>query len=378
MRIVGIQRDQYGCNYYRIKLPLLKLREHGLAEVVMLGEGVGLTTDYSIKSMMESDIVVFHRPSSMEWFEFIKTAQKLGKVIVCDYDDDPFNTSPWNPYYRHIGVKEYKYRWPDTGVEEYLWKDGMFDFDIERNIQRRDLFKSCFKRADMLTTTTDILKDYFLSINKNTVTLPNLIDFSFYPKCEIVKKEIRIGWQGGVNHYEDIYMIKDQIIKILHKYNNVKFVYLGDFKFFNLFEKAPQDQVEYFGWVPHEVYPYHLKFMNLDIGLCPIIDNEFNRRKTSIKHFEYAVVGSASIASNIPPYSLDIKDGENGLLVGENGWFDAMEELIKDKQKRDKLLKNAFDDIYENHNVDKKIHLWKDAYETLLKKELKEDELVKV
>lgn len=377
MKILGIERDNSACNLYRIYQPLCKLDEHNMAKVVTIDDGKLLGTPRAVTTMLESDIIVFHRPASEEWFKFIKICQKHGKIIVCDYDDDPFNTHPMNPYYQYIGTEEVEYVWSD-GTKEMLWSKNPMEhggrfLNIEQNIRRRDLFRASFRAADLVTTTTDYLADKLKSINPNTVVLPNLMDMSAYPDIECVKKEIRIGWQGGYSHYEDLWIIKDAIKDILRKYNNVKFVFCGDMRFYGLFRDVPIDRVECHSWVKMEAYPYKLATMNLDIGLCPLVDNEFNKNKSAIKYFEYSMCKSATIASHMLPYSPVITDGKDGLLSDENGWFNAMERLILDKQLRIDIGHNAYENIKENHNADKKAHLWLDAYDKLMKKDVSEE-----
>lgn len=374
MRILGIERDETACNHYRVLQPLYKLLEHGMANILTLPEGRELATDFAITKMLEADIILFHRPASEEWFNFIKVCNKYGKFIVCDYDDDPFNTSPLNPYYQFNGTAEVVYQWAD-GKKEMLWskdpvESGGRYINIEQNIRRRDLFRACFKKADMVTTTTGVLKDKLETINPNCVVLPNLVDFSMYPEVEYVKKEIRIGWQGGSSHYEDLHMVAPAIKKILKKYDNTKFVFWGDTRMYGLFKECPAARIECHPWVKHVCYPYKLATLNLDISLSPVVDNEFNRNKSSIKYLEASVMRTATVASNIPPYSPDITDGKDGLLVDENGWYDAIERLVLDKDFRLKIANNAWENAFENHNADNKVHLWYDAYKTILEKKL--------
>ena len=345
-----------------------------MANILTIKEGPELATDYAVQKMLESDIIVMHRPASEEWFKFIKICRQYGKTIVCDYDDDPFNTSPLNPYYQFIGTEEVEYVWPD-GKREMLWSKNPTEhggryLNIEQNIRRRDLFRASFQKADMVSVTTGILQEKLKTVNPNTVVLPNVVDFEQYPEVTHVKKEVRIGWQGGSSHYEDLYIVANAIKRILKKHSNTKFVFWGDLRMYGLFRDIPIERIECHQWVQHIVYPYKLACMNLDIGLCPLIENEFNRNKSAIKHFEYSVVRAATIASNMPPYSPVIKHGENGLLVKEDEWFDAMDMLVQDKEKRDKLAENAFQDVHENHNANSKAHLWLTAYEKLLKKDI--------
>lgn len=376
IRVMGIERDDGATNNYRIMQPLYKLMEHNMANVCTAREGIELNQDHALEKALESDLIVFHRPQSENWFKFIKTCNKYGKMVVADYDDDPFNTSPWNPFYQWIGTEEVTYIWPD-GRKEMLWsKDPAISggryIDIEDNIRRRDLFRASFRSADLVTCTTEILAEKLRTINPNVAVLPNLMDFNQYPKIELVKKNIRIGWQGGVSHFEDLHMVRDAIGEILKKYPQVTFVYSGDMKLYGMFRKFPMERVEVHNWVNYEVYPYKLACLNLDIGLCPVTENEFNRNKSAIKYFEYSMVGAASIASDWSPYKECITNDKDGMLVKPDQWFNAIEELILNKEKRNMLAKNAYENIYENYNADKQAYKWLNAYEGVLKKDVSE------
>ena len=374
MRIMGIERDKTACNYYRVLQPLAKMDEKGMAEVQLIQESQ-LGDESSMNIALWADIIVFQRPATEAWFNFIKLCRKIGKLVVSDYDDDPFNTSPLNPYYAFIGTEEVAWQWPD-GTKEMLWSDGMVSktgkviFNIEQNINHRDMFRTNFKKSDLVTCTTPLLRESFLQINPRVAVLPNVIDPSFFPSgYEMVKseKKIRIGWQGGCSHYEDLYLIKDAIKNVLEKNPRVIFCYFGDMRFAGLFKDCPQDQIEYHPWVSHSTYPYKMALMNLDIALCPLVDNVFNRNKSAIKWMEYSLVKAATIASAIPPYEGVIKDKETGFLVQDHEWEGAMQTLIDDRSYRNRLVEAADTDVRENHNADKSSHLWLEAYEGLMK-----------
>lgn len=376
MRILGIERDSTACNYYRVFQPLQMLQAYEMADVCLIKEGPELGMDSTIEKVLASDIIVFQRPSTESWYKFIKTCRKYGKIIVSDYDDDPFNTSPWNPYYRHVGIEEVRFRWPDGKVDP-IWTEDMKSatgetdwFNIERNIHHREMFTISFKKSDMVTTTTPILQETLSKINKNTVVLPNLINPDSYVTPEMVKKEVRIGWQGGVSHYEDLYMVRDAIKEVLHKHDNVKFVYFGDPRFLGLFSTCDQNKIEFVPWCAQNAYNFKLALLNLDIGLAPVVDNMFNRNKSAIKWMEYSMVGAATVASNIPPYSPLITNGKDGILVEgtTTSWVDGIEQLL-DVDKRRKMADNARENVIENHNAHTKAHLWHDAYQSILKGE---------
>jgi glycosyltransferase involved in cell wall biosynthesis len=370
IRVLGIERDKGGCNHYRIVQPLYKLLNHKLANILTIHEGNAFDPKFVTEKMIEANILVIHRPADEKWFKLIKVAQKYGKFIVADYDDDPFNTSPWNPSYRWYGIQEVSYKNED-GTEIPLWIDGENGFSIETNVQRRDTFRATFKNVDMVSVTTDILKDTFSKINKNTVVLPNLIDTSLFCPLEMKKtKEVRIGYTFGYSHYEDFYMVSKHLKSLVKKHANVKLVFLGDSGFHGLFKDVPEDRIEWHNWTSNAVYPWKLRTLNLDIGICPIVDNVFNHNKSSIKWMEFSALRIPTIASDVPPYNVSITNGKDGLLVKEDDWEFALTELVLNKKMRNKIGKNAYDNILEKHNADKSAYLWLDAYEGLLKKDI--------
>lgn len=373
MRILGLERDERACNYYRVFLPLATIKEQGLADCSLIQFGDDIGSEESYRKVLESDVVLIPRPQSEEWLQFVNAVRRAGKVVIADYDDDPFDVSPYNPYYRFSGLKEYEVTWPD-GYKETLWKDGMPGpngenfFNIEANLQRRTMCKASFGKADIVTCTVPDLKTVFSPINRNTEILPNFVDPRLYPTCELVgNKKVRIGWQGGVSHFEDLEML----LPIINRFSqdvDIDFRFFGDRRLAKMFEGVRGFCHENFTDI--NVYPWKLKLLNFDIGLAPLVDNHFNRCKSAIKYFEYSMVGVPTIASNIPPYSDVITDCHDGMLVNTPAeWQEALLRLSSDKDFRKKLAKNAYENVYENYNINKKAHLWVDAYTKALKRD---------
>lgn len=371
LRILGVERDNKACGYYRILNPLNHVLEQGLADCNLIEYGTEFDTDENMRRVFESDIILLPRPSSEEWFGFVKACRKAGKIIVSDYDDDPFTCDPMNPYYRWIGVEEWSH--PEFGD---VWKDGMIGadgsewFNLEKNVNRRDMLRAAFKNSDLVTCTTPELQEVFKKINPNTVVLPNYIDMDAYVRPEFVKRKIRIGWQGGVSHYRDLHFILP-VLERVAKNPDVELVYFGDtIRFEKLLGKHPWLQMH--GFVNHETYPYKMSLMNLDIGICPLVDNEFNRRKSAIKYFEYTAIGAATVASNIPPYSPVIEHGKNGILVEEDpkAWEDALLSLVTNRKKILELFHAADENVKKNHTIQANAHKWVDAYKNIIQKEM--------
>ncbi len=68
------------------------------------------------------------------------------------------------------------------------------------------------------------------------------------------------------------------------------------------------------------------------LGLAPLAAGPFNDGKSAIKAFDYAALGLAVLASDVPAYRGSLADGPGGWLVGntEEAWYQAVARLIRD------------------------------------------------
>jgi hypothetical protein len=66
-----------------------------------------------------------------------------------------------------------------------------------------------------------------------------------------------------------------------------------------------------------------------DIGLAPLADTAFNRCKSPIKLLDYAALGLATLASDVPAYRGD-RDGVVLVPNTDDGWYEALSRAIRD------------------------------------------------
>ena len=72
------------------------------------------------------------------------------------------------------------------------------------------------------------------------------------------------------------------------------------------------EQVAFYYGCEIKYYPEFMSHFNPDISLAPVIDHDFNRAKSAIKWMEGTLMGAATIASNLNPYSEAIRHDEIG------------------------------------------------------------------
>jgi|TARA_R110002110_G_scaffold105680_9_gene265487 glycosyltransferase involved in cell wall biosynthesis len=365
IKVLGVMRDDGACMLYRIKQPLSKLQDKGLADVSIAGFGSKVDFDSAV---LEADIIHIPRVNCYTMKKLIETVQPLGKKIIIDQDDDIFNVNPLSEWYRDYGIEEIEI----DGVK--LWKDGNTSeprsIDIEKNIEKREVARECMRMADSITVTTEELAKVYQPYNDNIKVLPNCIDFKTWMYRSINKDEkITIGWQGGDSHYQDLMMIKSPLVKVLNKYKDkVKFIMCGA-KFDGFLKDIPN--TEHYPWESIYAHPYRMSLLGFDIGIIPIKHDEFNKGKSAIKFHEYSALSTATLASNYLPYSEVIKDGMNGYLFKDEKEFEEkLTELIESFSKRQVFANNAYKDTSKNYDADSESERWFSLYESLYQENL--------
>jgi glycosyltransferase involved in cell wall biosynthesis len=354
-----------GCAWWRARQPAAMLKKLGLAEVYVFDNTT--TNKSELKEVIDwCDTVVAQCPAGVQSVAMICNYQELGKVVVVDYDDLVYSCSPFNPGYKTLGIKEVKTKELD-GSEKWIWKDNENGFSLKDNWLRYRSHFDIFKVVDGITVTTDYLKNSYLNYipecNGKIDVIPNSIDFNLYrpfPKKESSK--VRIGWIASSSHINEIWLVKDIFEKLYKKYGDkIIFVQLGDVG--QLAQKFDSSKMEFHQFVDLGVYPLKLASLNLDIGICPIVDDEFNNNKSPLKWSEYGALNIPSVCSDLPPYNC-VEEGKTGLLAKTvDDWVDKLSMLIDDAKLRKDMGANAFQDNYENFNLEKNCKLWINAFE---------------
>lgn len=276
--------------------------------------------------------------------------------------------------------------------------DDLYDQVPESNPFRHctlpwDFMKETIALAHVLTVTGKELQTALSPHHPRICILPNMVDCSVYLPRPRKKERLRIGWAGGVTHLADLPLIAESIRTLQKKYH-FEFIVFGMFadlveitknsktihKYLiqpeelpNGFHKAFVDFIRHMDGiryqsqpaVPYHRFPQTLSSLDLDIGLCPLQDNLFNRCRSGIKFYQYAAVQTATIASNIYPYS------EEPVVLVENNpqsWTNALEALIVDAELREKTTLLQYEYVLQNRNYERSGVAWEILYQKLIER----------
>jgi len=326
----------------------------------------------------EYQIVAFHRSITPDFEKSLEVISKLkswGIITICDIDDY------WMP-----------------GKEHPI-------HDIIRVNKINEKIVANLRVADYVTTTTEIFADEIKKINKNVIVFPNAINpnESQFKESTPDFDRLRIGWLGGSSHLHDLQLLDQSFSKLSSLKEKLQFVLCGfdtrgtmteinnetgeqkkrnilphetvwaqyekiftqDYtfispeyqKFLSNFKDESYDTTNE-GYVrvwTKPVTSYAKNYSKFDVSLAPIKNHIFNRVKSQLKVIEAGFYKKALIASNLGPYTIDLKhclqngnfvDG-NALLVDENrnhsDWAKFIEKLVKNPN----LVKDMGERLYE-------------------------------
>lgn len=265
----------------------------------------------------------------------LKKCKLLGIKVIYEIDDDLMNI--------------------DSSHKDYSYYKS-----------KREGIYFLIKNADIVTVSTNALKNKINSLNDNIIVIPNVladvwnISFDSINHSENI---IKIGYMGSHTHKGDLLLLENVI-------NSIKEYYFSRNKQI-IFELIGGTNDELY-WanqikIPSENtnYPNFVKFIkqvvDWDIVLAPLEDTNINLSKSELKYLEYTGLRVPGIYSKIGPYEEHIIHGYNGLLVENNNvgeWKSNIIELINNLELRNEILCNAIEDVNNNHSINDSINSW--------------------
>lgn len=297
--------------YYRVELPAMKLWEN------YVDFDVAVNLSVSKIDIERSSVIVVNRFLEGQ-LNLVKHIQQMGKKVVFDIDDLLTYLSPVNP----LSV-------------------------LYANPRVQDELTELISRADLVTTTTQVLRNEMKMYNSNIVILRNKIDLAS-PVWNIPKPKKRDGdpvvvaYIGGSTHKYDLTSVSSAIFNTCSK-PNVLFRLCGYSKGGKKIivdesgRVIRQEDVKESVWdeitkmfsglgdnlqvVPSKELPdYPQFFSDVDILIAPLEDNRFNRAKSELKVIEAGAYSIPVVCSDVEPYKI-IENGVDGFIAGSSSKF---------------------------------------------------------
>lgn len=345
MRIFIMPLNRDGCSHYRVNKPYRAMKD----KEIIFFDAKDLDTPEALQYLEQCDYVLCrqYHDKAIEMLDPIM--EKIGKKlkVILDIDDDVFDIDPYNESYGIFGTKEVKHG------DKWLWKNGE-NIDIKVNTEYVDRLRRFIKRVDILTVSTERLKERFSKYNKNIIVVNNAIDKKDWvvPNFK-AHREIRIGWTGGTSHYKDWYTVKDDIVRIIKEYPRIKLV-IGGIKFEGIFKDIDQSRIEHWDWVDPTGHGYRTAMMDLDLAIIPLEDTSFNSNKSCVKFYEFSSLKIPTICSNVAPYKDEVP-----IESLSNNFYESLKDLIENPDKAKEMGEKNYKWVMENRiqeDISKKLH----------------------
>jgi glycosyltransferase involved in cell wall biosynthesis len=230
---------------------------------------------------------------------------------------------------------------------------GAGKFNIHNSASRRKTVRYLLDNSDLVYCSTKNIENRMAQLN----TTANRTTGDIYCSGEVInnyesKPTTLIGYMASADHAHNLRLILPALIRILDKHPKVNF---------ELFGSMPQpEQLQRFGSrisiaPPIADYTHFLKEFasrEWDVGLCPLVPIPFNKMKAETKWVEYSSCGIAVIASKNTAYDRCCADGCGLLVETEDDWYDAMDTLIVNTEKKSEIVENAQRKITEKYSID--------------------------
>lgn len=342
--------------YWRVNLPFRYLRTYDIdAKTVVIGEEIDAETD--ILLLPKLYVRAEDQDEAQAFFYAFKEA---GGIIVYDADDDMWSED-FTSYLANMTYHK-------TGEPQLL--NTLID---ELEIRRLGNLWTVMQ-CDAITVSNDTLADYVrLITNKPVYVVPNAIDVESFTNSLSVDDSLihphytTIGWAGGArppSELDDMLQAWN-ILARLDVESKLKFVTAGwnpllvADKTAKRFPFLTSNNVIHIPWTGMSQYANN---MTVDIGCVCVGDNNFSKRKTTIKAWEFALTGAMVVGS-------DILYSNEPIVVCSNveDWVNVLRYYINDIESREAMAL-AYKQYVKNYNDIKYNWMdWASAYEQIIK-----------
>jgi len=209
----------------------------------------------------------------------------------------------------------------------------------------RKLEKITLKKSNIVFTISNTFKQYIIKNFKVTSSKIKVVyegadiklfnpqdkNLMLMKKYKINKNDIVISFVGGIEKHDGLDSIIYAGTKIIKKYNNIKFLFIGKGGYLKQLIKLTQKHNLYSyciftGWVE---YKHINKLLSItDIAILPLKSSDSTNVIITTKLYEYLSAGKAIIAPALSGIQEIIKHKKNGILFTPNNSSDLEKKII--------------------------------------------------
>lgn len=198
-----------------------------------------------------------------------------------------------------------------------------------RRLSNERSFQKLLGSISMIFAGNNTLAEYAKKFNQKVFIIPTVIDTDIY-KAKITSHGAvvnipTIGWMGTSGNADNLKMVLPALIKLRDKGYKFVFRIISDRLPKFIINEFPQTQFSL--WAAEREIS---DLQNFDIGIMPLENNEWNKRKCGFKLIQYMSVGLATISSPVGVNAEIVKHEINGLSAKSPGDWHVMIEYLLD------------------------------------------------
>jgi glycosyltransferase involved in cell wall biosynthesis len=238
--------------------------------------------------------------------------------------------------------------------------DAIFTLPAESHISSSVHARHRRKLEHILSTSFCIivgnsyLAEYARRFNTRVFVVPSAVDCSqFKPIARAQnKQQIVVGW-CGTDYMPHLSLLPEPLERVGKDYPIIFRLIgaMGSQKIREVFASARHYQVEITDWVEPQCLP--AKIAQFDIGVMPLIDDEWTRGKCGYKALLYMSCGVPTICSPVGVNQDIIQDNVNGFLASDpDEWVDKLKRLVENQALRLALGKKGRQTVEQGYSLE--------------------------
>lgn len=241
----------------------------------------------------------------------------------------------------------------DDNLFEVPPEIGAAKYRRYRTPARQSALWTLIEGASLVYLSTEPLRQRLAQLGlKNRVHVGDIASASDplppYPKSP--GGSLVFGYMASGSHAADLELALPAIVDALERHPAATFEMFGSLP-------VPPALDRFHGRIRHrspvrdyDGFLQSLQRLGWDFGIAPLRDTPFNAVKTDTKWVEYTAAGIPVLASDREVYRRCCADGA-GLLVPDDGWSNAIQSMITDKELRAAVASKAVQRLKSTYSV---------------------------
>ena len=278
----------------------------------------------------DADVVVMQRPMRRWFADIIPMLQTIGVKVIVDVDDlfDSLDE-------KHAARK-------------------LLNPLVRAHMNSEWVMEAC-RRADVVTCTTPILKERYGF--GHGVILPNYVPEP-YLSITVPKRPATIGWTGTVDaHPKDLGVTRGAVQEVMDG-SGWTFHVVGKGERVKELLKLRNEPTAT-GIVPFADYANTMA--EIQVGIVPLTDSDFNQGKSALKMMEFASLGIPVVASATYDNVRMYEAGIGNIVKHPSHWYKRLLKVVSDQGYRDDLAGKGRE-VMKNYTYEKNAWRWAEVW----------------